>query len=102
MARGWIDKRYIISLCDLRAEIIAALIGSIEVQTQGVLGLIVYQCAAVRAQACAVANYALGIETYFKYACSHDFFEKCLNTKRTITKFVGTAIINTAKGANSR
>ena len=49
---------------DLCAEVISTFVGGIEVEAQGILGQIVDQCAAVRTQTCAVANYALGIDTY--------------------------------------
>jgi hypothetical protein len=49
---------------DLAAEVVAAFVGGIEIHVPGVLGQIVDQCAAVRTQTCAVANYALGIDTY--------------------------------------
>ena len=102
VARGGVDEGNVGAIDDLGAQVIAATVGGIEVEAQGILGQIVDQCAAVRAQTCAVANYALGIDTYIKWGCSHDLREKCLNTKRTMTKFVGTAIINTANGASRR
>jgi len=56
----------------LIAQMLATGIGGIEAELQGILGQIVDQRAAIGAQACAVANDALGIETDVKECVAHD------------------------------
>ena len=97
-----IYERDVFAIGDLRTEVIAAGGGGIETEGEGETGEVVDKGAAVRAETCAVAHNALGIETYDGSTGCHDFLEKCLNTKRTMTKLVGTAIMSTAKGASRR
>ena len=97
-----IYKRDVFAIGDLRTEIIAAGGGGVETEGERETGEVVDKGAAVRAETCAVAHNALGIETYDGSTGSHDCLEKCLNTKRTMRKLRGTAMANTAKGAKAR
>ena len=70
--RMGIVKGYVIALYNLCAQVVAALVGGIEAELQGILGQIVDQRAAIGTKACAVANNALGIETDMKGRVTHD------------------------------
>ena len=89
------------AVLDLGAEIVAALVGSVEAQCERVARKVVDEGARVTAESGAVGDGALGIEADDGGIFFHGRL-KCLKTKRTMTKLVGTAMARTARGASSR
>ena len=91
----------VLTVENLVAQVISAFIGGIKPQLYGIVGSdVVDECPSVTAKSCSVAYYPLGIIAYDEFVVH--LFLKCLNTNLTSTKFVGTAIANTANGAISR
>ena len=100
MRRGGVAEPHVLLQPDLLPEMIPALIGCIETQLQRITRQIVHQGTSVTPQSCAVAHDALGVESYLQSVCHERL--KCLKTNLTSTKFVGTAMASTARGASSR